>query len=168
MWRGRGTPPSIGRSHDDGFGWKYRPKRRCSDSAAVAAKHPPQRPITRPTYLTINWRPWRMLLACQDATNKTIVDNEVVFLMEQIAGTNRTVDGFYDTTTHRLPKQPLSDTSTMALGMREGAKQDNTIAHGCISWGCIARTPHLPFLICKSISLRINTFIQQPAKIQIQ
>jgi len=68
-----------------------------------------------------------MLLACQDATNKIIVDDEVVFLMEQIAGTNRTVDGFYDTTTHRLPKQPLSDTSTMALGMREGAKQDNTI-----------------------------------------
>jgi hypothetical protein len=41
-----------------------------------------------------------MLLACQDATNKTIVNDEMLFLMEQIAGTNRTVDGFYDTTTH--------------------------------------------------------------------
>ena len=43
-----------------------------------------------------------MLLACQDATNKIIVDDDVVFLMEQIAGTNRTVDGFYDTTTHQF------------------------------------------------------------------
>jgi hypothetical protein len=28
------------------------------------------------------------------AINKTIVNDEVVFLMEQIAGSNRTVDGF--------------------------------------------------------------------------
>jgi hypothetical protein len=43
------------------------------------------------------------------ATNKALADDDEVFFMEHIDGTNQTVDGFYDATTSQLAAHSLSN-----------------------------------------------------------
>ena len=81
-----------------------------------------------------------------------IADDELVFLMEHVAGSNRAVDGFYDATTSQLTAQSLSNMYEMASGTWKGPKKDNTRAHDCIWLVLNQQPPHFACLIYKSIS----------------
>jgi hypothetical protein len=126
-------------------------------------------PLCQNTQQPTDRSQWGWWLLFTQQTCQIVEDDGQLGLNTSLPRTRkRTLDGVYNVTTSQLIAHPLSNISVMASRMWDGLQHDNESTNDSICLGLHHKHTRFMLLICKSITLRTNTLMQQSARIQIR